>query len=138
MLTGLAMPFEAARIQLWHGERLRRARRPTAARTVLRAALSVFEGLGATPWARRASAELVVAGERAQPSPRALPLNRLTPQELQVAQHVAGGMNNAEAAAALFMSRKTVEAHLTRTYRKLGIRSRSDLARMLASAGLQA
>ncbi|WP_343945586.1 helix-turn-helix transcriptional regulator, partial [Pseudonocardia zijingensis] len=53
-------------------------------------------------------------------------------QELQVATRVAEGRNNAEVAAALFVSRKTVEAHLTRIYRKLGVRSRTELVRLLA------
>jgi DNA-binding CsgD family transcriptional regulator len=56
----------------------------------------------------------------------------LTPQELQVARSVATGRNNAETAAAMFVSRKTVEAHLTRIYRKLDIRSRTDLVRCFA------
>lgn len=58
-------------------------------------------------------------------------LDALTPQELRVAQSVAEGLNNIEVAAALFVSRKTVEAHLTRIYRKLGVRSRTELARLL-------
>jgi DNA-binding CsgD family transcriptional regulator len=62
--------------------------------------------------------------------------DRLTPAELQVARAICDGMNNAEAAAALFVSRKTVESHLTRVYRKLGIRSRSDLVRVLVAAGM--
>ena len=58
-------------------------------------------------------------------------LDSLSPQELQVAQAVGRGLNNVEAAAALFVSRKTVEAHLTRAYRKLGVRSRTELTRLL-------
>jgi DNA-binding CsgD family transcriptional regulator len=57
----------------------------------------------------------------------------LTPQELQVAVRVAGGASNAEAAAALFLSKKTIEFHLGNIYRKLGLRSRAQLARALAS-----
>jgi DNA-binding CsgD family transcriptional regulator len=56
----------------------------------------------------------------------------LSAQELQIARCVAEGRNNAEVAAALFVSRKTVEAHLTRVYRKLGVRSRTELVRLLA------
>ena len=59
-------------------------------------------------------------------------VNALSAQELHIARCVAEGRNNAEVAAALFVSRKTVEAHLTRVYRKLGLRSRTELARMLA------
>jgi DNA-binding NarL/FixJ family response regulator len=58
-------------------------------------------------------------------------LDSLSSQELQVARAVGRGLNNLEAAAALFVSRKTVEAHLTRAYRKLGIRSRTELTRLL-------
>jgi DNA-binding NarL/FixJ family response regulator len=58
-------------------------------------------------------------------------LYELTPQELQIARAVGRGLNNVEAAAALFLSRKTVEAHLTRAYRKLGVRSRTELTRVL-------
>jgi len=63
-------------------------------------------------------------------------LKKLSPQELQVARIAARGQNNIEVAAALFVSRKTVEAHLTRVYRKLGIRSRTELARILLANGI--
>jgi DNA-binding NarL/FixJ family response regulator len=63
-------------------------------------------------------------------------LEELSPQELQVARIAARGQNNIEVAAALFVSRKTVEAHLTRVYRKLGIRSRTELARILLVNGI--
>ena len=63
-------------------------------------------------------------------------LEDLSPQELQVARIAARGPNNIEVAAALFVSRKTVEAHLTRVYRKLGIRSRTQLARILLANGI--
>jgi DNA-binding CsgD family transcriptional regulator len=63
-------------------------------------------------------------------------VDTLTPQELQIARLVAAGHNNVEAAAALFVSRKTVEAHLTRVYRKLTVRSRTDLARVLHAQGV--
>lgn len=79
--------------------------------------------------------ELAAAGHRAAdtraPEPR---IDRLTAQELQVALAVGDGLSNGEAAAALFVSRKTVEAHLTRVYRKLGVRSRSELAGYLVHA----
>ncbi|MEV2227894.1 AAA family ATPase [Streptomyces phaeochromogenes] len=131
------MPFELARTRLVCGEALRRFRCPAAAREPLRAAQQAFAALGATPWAARAAAELAAAGHRSDPrdiqSPR---MDRLTPQELQVARAIGEGLSNVEAATALFLSRKTVEAHLTRVYRKLGIRSRTDLARCLARAGV--
>jgi DNA-binding CsgD family transcriptional regulator len=63
-------------------------------------------------------------------------LDELSPQEFQVARIAARGQNNNEVAAALFVSRKTVEAHLTRVYRKLGIRSRTELVRILLANGI--
>ena len=62
-----------------------------------------------------------------------LAMDALSPQELQVARAVGRGLNNVEAAAALFLSRKTVEAHLTRVYRKLGLRSRTELTRLMVT-----
>jgi DNA-binding CsgD family transcriptional regulator len=128
---GVASPFERARTELCYGERLRRARRRSDAREPLRRALAAFEALGAEPWAGRARRELAATGERArkrEPSTAA----RLTPQELQVAQLVAEGATNKEAASALFVTPKTIESHLNHVYRKLGIRSRVELPRMLA------
>jgi DNA-binding NarL/FixJ family response regulator len=129
------MPFEQARTLLCHGEALRRARRPAASRKPLRRALDLFSGLAARPWMTRAMSELAATGIRADArtdtSPPALDI--LSPQELQVARAVGRGLNNVEAAATLFISRKTVEAHLTRVYRKLSIRSRTDLARLLVT-----
>jgi DNA-binding NarL/FixJ family response regulator len=75
--------------------------------------------------------ELAAAGGRARNGTSPPALDSLSPQELQVARAVGQGLNNIEAAAALFVSRKTVEAHLTRAYRKLGVRSRTELARLL-------
>lgn len=103
---------------------------------MLRTALGTFDGLGARPWAARAEAELAATGLHRPPRPADGPggLDALTPQERQIARMVGDGLNNVEAAAALHLSRKTVEAHLTRIYRKLGLRSRTDLARMLERA----
>jgi DNA-binding NarL/FixJ family response regulator len=127
------MPFEQARTLLCEGEALRRARRPAASRPPLRHALAIFNGLGARPWAARAMTELDATGARGSVpnEASASALDSLSPQELQVARAVARGLNNVEAAAALFVSRKTVEAHLTRVYRKLGVRSRTELTRLL-------
>lgn len=125
-------PFERARMELCYGERLRRARRLTKAREHLARALDSFERLGAGPWAAQAHRELRAAGAPA-PLPKATtPLIRLTPQELQVAEVVAAGATNKEAAAFLFLSPKTVGFHLGNVYRKLGIRSRAELAALLA------
>ena len=132
------MPFELARTLLCEGEVLRRARHLMDARKVLREAHHLFEGLGARPWADRAARELVASGARSRgPVQDAfVGLDALTPQELQIARAVAGGKNNGEVSAALFVSRKTVEAHLTRIYRKLGIRCRVELTRALLAAGI--
>ena len=131
------MPFEQARTLLCEGEALRRARHPAAARLPLRHALTIFNGLGARPWAARAMIELDATGVRAcaRNDTSASVLDSLSSQELQVARAVGRGLNNVEAAAALFVSRKTVEAHLTRAYRKLGVRSRTELARLLITHG---
>jgi len=123
--------FEIARTQLCYGEALRRRRDRTTAREQLRAALQTFEQLGAEPWANRARAELTATGERARK--RSVVSSRdLTPQELQIALAVAAGATNREVAAQLFLSPKTVESHLSSLYRKLNIRSRTDLARLFA------
>jgi DNA-binding CsgD family transcriptional regulator len=125
------LPFERARTDLCLGERLRRSRRPADAREPLRSALETFETLGAAPWAERARAELLATGETARRrDPSAV--DQLTAQELQVALMVAQGATNREAGAALFLSPKTVEAHLSRVYRKLNVRSRTELASLLA------
>lgn len=131
-----AIPFEEARAELVLGEVLRRFRRPAAAREPLASALSTFRSLGALPWVRRAAGELAATGLPPLTRQAEQGVGRLSPQELQVARAIAEGRNNVEAAAMLFVSRKTVEAHLTRIYRKLGIRSRTDLARILTSAGI--
>jgi DNA-binding CsgD family transcriptional regulator len=125
-------PFEAARTHLCLGERLRRAGRRVESRARLRAALDVFERLGAQPWAERARAELRASGQRVQRRPPA-PTVDLTPQELQVALAIARGATNREAAARLFLSPKTIEFHLRNIYRKLGIRSRTELVRRVLS-----
>lgn len=129
------MPFEQARTLLCQGEALRRARRPAASRAPLQHALTIFSGLEARPWAARATTELAAAGGQARPrgDASACGLSSLSPQELQVARAVGRGLNNIETAAALFVSRKTVEAHLTRAYRKLGVRSRTELTRLLTT-----
>jgi DNA-binding CsgD family transcriptional regulator len=128
------MPFELARTLLCEGKVLRRWRRPAGARSALRDALALFARLGAQPWADRAAAELAATGIRSvSTETRRARIDVLTPQELQIARMVAAGLNNAEAAAAMFLSRKTVETHLTRVYRKLQIRSRTDLTRLLVA-----
>jgi DNA-binding CsgD family transcriptional regulator len=127
----LGAPFELARTELCLGERLRRGRQRKEARAALRTAIERFERLGATPWAERAKAELLASGETVQPG-AVITTNELTPQELQVALAVAKGATNREAGAALFLSPKTIEAHLGRVYRKLDVHSRTQLAALLA------
>jgi DNA-binding CsgD family transcriptional regulator len=123
----LPTPFDTARTELCMGERLRRGRDRVEARLHLRRALAVFEGLGAEPWAARARSELAASGEVRSGGNGA----SLTPQERQVAAMVAGGATNRETAAALFVSPKTIEFHLGNVYRKLGVRSRTELANAL-------
>lgn len=91
-----------------------------------RAALEVFELLGAQPWADQAGAELAATGETARRRD-VRTLDELTPQELQIARLLADGKTTREAAAAVFVSPKTVEYHLRHVYAELGIRSRDAL-----------
>ncbi|MFB4293537.1 LuxR C-terminal-related transcriptional regulator [Nonomuraea sp. ATR24] len=123
-------PFEEARTALLYGERLRRGHQPGQARGPLRAALETFQRLGAEPWARRAHAELRAAGEAVE-RPAGDALAALTPQELRIARLVAEGASSKEVAARLFLSPRTVEYHLYKIYPKLGITSRTELARLL-------
>ncbi|WP_049574632.1 helix-turn-helix transcriptional regulator, partial [Nonomuraea sp. SBT364] len=123
-------PFEEARTALLHGERLRRAQQPGQARGPLRAALETFQRLGAEPWARRAHAELRASGEASE-RPAGDALAALTPQELRIARLVAEGASSKEVASRLFLSPRTVEYHLYKVYPKLGITSRTELARLL-------
>ena len=118
--------FEAARTHLAYGARLRRERKRVRARDELRAAVEIFDRLGADPWADLARAELEATGETARKRD-ASTLDDLTPQELQIARLLADGKTTREAAAAIFLSPKTVEYHLRSVYRKLGINSRAEL-----------
>jgi DNA-binding CsgD family transcriptional regulator len=124
--------FAAARTRLTYGERLRRNGRRTDCREQLREALAVFERLEARPWAERARSELRASGERLRRSDPST-ADELTPQELQIAMVVAEGKTNREVGAQLFLSPKTIEWHLGHIYRKLGVRSRAELARALDS-----
>jgi len=118
----LPLPFELGRTLLVRGVVERRAKRKREARDTLTKALEVFDGLGAALWAEKTRAELARIGGRA---PSSLDL---TPTEARVAELVAAGGTNREVADALFVSVHTVEANLKRIYRKLGIRSRTELA----------
>jgi DNA-binding CsgD family transcriptional regulator len=123
--------FERARTQLCYGERLRRARKRRLAREHLRTAFETLDRLGARPWAARAAAELAATGEHVDQADPGAPCD-LTAHELQLALLVAEGATNKEASAALFISPKTVEAHLHHIYVKLGLRSRTELAHHMA------
>jgi DNA-binding CsgD family transcriptional regulator len=120
----LPMPFERARTQLLLGQLQRRQRHRDAATVALREPLQTFERLGTPLWADRVRVELVrgVSGRRRAEG--------LTPSEQRVAELAASGMSNKDIAAELFISPKTVETNLSRSYRKLNIRSRMELYRL--------
>ncbi|MDT5129307.1 MAG: hypothetical protein QOH54_4951 [Mycobacterium sp.] len=124
----LPMPFERARTQLLLGQLQRRQRLKQVAAQTFGEALSEFERMGASLWADRARAEL----DRTKGGPSRSSI--LTPTEQRIAELATSGMTNRDVAAALFVSLKTVEANLTQIYRKLGIRSRAQLAQKLRSA----
>jgi DNA-binding CsgD family transcriptional regulator len=121
----LPQPFDLARTLLAQGTVRRRARRRKEARDTLQQALDIFEGLGARLWAEKARGELGRIGGRAASR------GDLTPAERRIAELVAAGKTNKEAAAALFLSVHTVEGALKRVYRQLGVRSRTELSRRL-------
>lgn len=125
--TGIAMPFDAARSLLVLGAVSRRARRKRAARDALEQARSAFEALGARLWAERAQAELDSIGGRTPSG------DDLTAAERRVATLVAQGMRNRDVADTLFLSPKTVEFHLRNVFRKLDVRSRTELTRHLGA-----
>ena len=122
--------FEQARTQLLYGELLRRQKRRAAARVRLRAALAVFDEMGAVGWADLTRTALNATGERARRRDPST-VDDLTPQETTVARLVASGLTNREVAARLFLSPKTIETHLTHVFRKTGVRSRTELANKL-------
>jgi DNA-binding CsgD family transcriptional regulator len=132
--AGLPMPFEQARTELAYGSRLRRAGRRAEAREQLRRALAAFERLGAEPWARRAREEIAATGA-GLPRRGSAPVDGLSPRERQVAMATAEGLTNREVAARFFLSEKTVERHLGSVYSKLGLRSRTELTRLIARGG---
>jgi DNA-binding CsgD family transcriptional regulator len=124
-----ARPFDRARIHLLYGEHLRRARQRAEARTHLHIALKEFDRFGALPWANRATAELRATGETVRKRDPDT-LDKLTPQEIQISRLVAEGMSNKEVAALLFLSPRTIEYHLRSVFSKLGLTSRTQLARV--------
>lgn len=148
--------FELARTELLFGHRLRRGRRPRAAREHLRAALRIFERYDAVPWTARARAELRAAGETVAPLPVPEPaltggpgtalgagtgggtaprtaagFGELTAQQANIARMAAEGATNREIAARLLLSPRTIDHHLRNVFTRLGIRSRVELARLI-------
>ncbi len=121
----LGWPFERARTELTHGMVLRRDKQKRAVRETLHRALATFEDLGASLWAAKVRAEISRIGGRPAPT------GSLTATERRVAELAADGHTNREVAALLFLSTKTVAAHLTSVYAKLGVRSRTELSRQL-------
>jgi DNA-binding CsgD family transcriptional regulator len=121
-----AMPLERARTLLLAGQARRRYKQRGLARAALTEALEVFEAAGATRWAERAFSERARIG---RPAPGS---DELTGTERRVADLAAEGLSNQEIAERAFLSIKTVEANLTRVYRKLGVRSRAGLVRALS------
>ncbi|MEV4510954.1 LuxR family transcriptional regulator [Dactylosporangium sp. NPDC049525] len=119
-------PWEYARIHLAYGQWLRRTRETNRARLHLRAAIEILDQLRAAPWARRARNELRATGVAVDNRPETRTAG-LTAQERQIATLAATGMTNKQIAQRLFLSHRTVGAHLHRIFPKLGITSRAAL-----------
>ncbi|GAA1276604.1 LuxR family transcriptional regulator [Sphaerisporangium rubeum] len=124
-------PFNRAHTQLAYGEWLRRDRRAPQAKALLRAARETFDALGAVPWSERARRQLRSSGERSEQRPIGA-RDMLTAQEFQIVQMVAEGMTNREIGQRLYVSHRTIGAHLYRIFPKLGITSRAELGAILS------
>jgi DNA-binding CsgD family transcriptional regulator len=122
---------DVARTRLLYGEWLRRQRRRVDARNQLRTAHEQFMDFGMEAFAQRARIELEATGERARQR-TVETLDQLTPQEAQIARLAAEGHTNREIAARLFISASTVEYHLRKAFRKLNVKSRTQLAHRLS------
>lgn len=125
-------PFDLARVRLSYGERLRRMRATAKARAQLGAALEAFERLGARPWAERAAGELRATGMTRPRGATRRPAT-LTAQEREIAELAGSGLTNKQIAERLFLSHRTVGAHLYQIFPKLGITSRAALRDALAA-----
>lgn len=119
-------PYEVARVRFAYGDWLRRNMHPLEARTQFRLAASVFEGLGAEQWRRRAQSELRVAGGAGEPTV-SIESADLSEQERRVASLAAAGLTNKQIANQLFLSPRTVSGHLYRLFPKLGVTTRAGL-----------
>jgi DNA-binding CsgD family transcriptional regulator/tetratricopeptide (TPR) repeat protein len=130
-LSRTRVRLELARTHLLYGEWLRRERRRIDAREHLRTAFEAFTSMGAEAFARRAERELLATGEHARKR-TVDTLGDLTPQEAQISRLASQGHSNKEIAAQLYISPSTVEYHLHKVFRKLGVKSRTQLARRVA------
>ncbi|GIE54183.1 hypothetical protein Ani05nite_77170 [Amorphoplanes nipponensis] len=122
--------FARAHTELLFGRDLRRRRRPGAAREHLRSAVETFRLLRAEPWAAQADVELRAAGAPVPPDPAGA--RELTAQQERIARLVADGATNREIAQQLFLSPRTIDHHLRNVFARLGVRSRTELARRLS------
>jgi DNA-binding CsgD family transcriptional regulator len=128
-------PAHLARSHLLYGEWLRRARRPRDARVTLLLAYKLLNDIGAGGFTERARAELAAAGEAPPTTAAGRHGSDLTPQETQVARLAAAGATNAEIAAQLYLSPNTIDYHLRKVFRKLGVTSRRQLTRTQPDLG---
>jgi DNA-binding CsgD family transcriptional regulator len=126
-------PFDVARVRLLYGERLRRTRQITMSRVHLAAALETFKRFGAGLWADRATAELRATGMEGQRG-QSFGSGALTAREREIAVLASAGLSNKEIGVRLFVSSRTVSAHLYRSFPKLGITSRMGLRSALEQA----
>ncbi|MFK0110320.1 AAA family ATPase [Streptomyces sp. NPDC091217] len=128
------LALEQARSRLLFGEWLRRCKRRSDARKQLRAAYESFDAFGAVPYAERARIELLATGETARRRTEETRFD-LTPRERQVASMAASGLTNGEIATRLFVTASTVEFHLNKVFRKLGITSRKQIPHAIGEPG---